>query len=155
METYAPTVHRRMLRWILWSIGVVILSTALLFVLAFADALGFFHDPPLKLEQTGPTLTAHVESLGEYYSPVGRIRIQESKSGIIVYEAVGKKGSPEIFNFTLAAGTNTTRLMGDENDSYIVVVPRAQSTFTLMPGVRYRITVWGDSWTFRRASFVL
>lgn len=155
METSAPTLRRRILKWTLWSTGGVVIFAVLLFVLAIADALGFFHDPPLRLEQNKSTLTAHVERLGEYYCPVGRIRIQESDSGTVIYEAIGKEGAPVIFNFKLAAGANTTRLTGDESDSYFVVTPRGQSTFTLTPGVGYRLTVWGDSWTFRRASFTL
>jgi len=131
------------------------LLAGLLFLLAFADALGFFHEPPLRLEQSGSTLTAHVERLGEYYSPVGRIRIQESDSGQVVYEAVAAKWPPEVFNFRLAAGANPTRLMGDDSDSYNVIEPRRVSTFLLKSGVRYRLTVWGDSWTFSRANFVL
>ena len=63
--------------------GGAALSIGLVFVLAFAEQLGFFHDPPLWLEQNKSTLTAHVERLGEYYRPVGRIRIQESESGRI------------------------------------------------------------------------
>jgi hypothetical protein len=155
MEAYAPTSRRRILRWILLSTVGAVLSAGLLFMLAFADALGFFHDPPLRLEQNKSTLTAHVERLGEYYCPVGRIRIQESDSGTVVYEAIGKHGAPEVFNFRLDAGANATRLMGDESDSYFVVTPSGEGTFTLKPGVRYRLTVWGDSWTFRKAIFVL
>jgi len=155
METSAPTLRRRILKWILWSTGGAVIIGVLLFVLAFADALGFFHEPPLRLERTSSGLTAYVETLGEYYCPVGRMRIQEFESGVIVYEAVGKQGAPEIFNFKLAAGTNTTRLLGDDSDSYSVVKPMRQNTFTLTPGVRYRLTVWGDSWTVRRATFVL
>jgi len=132
-----------------------ILSIGLVFVLAFAEQLGFFHDPPLWLEQNKSTLTAHVERLGEYYCPVGRIRIQESESGRIVYEAIGKQGASLLFNFQLTSGSNSIRLMGEESDSYRVVTPGGQSTFTLKPGNRYRLTVWGDSWTFRRATFAL
>jgi hypothetical protein len=155
MEMYAPKSRRRILKWILWSIGGAVILGGLLFVFAVADTLGFFHEPPLRLERTGSGLTAHVEVLGEYYCPVGRIRIQESESGTVVYEAVGKQGAPEIFNFKLAAGTNTTRLVGEDSDSYNVVMPKRQNTFTLTPGNHYRLTVWGDSWTFRRASFAL
>jgi hypothetical protein len=147
---------RKTLRRIAWSIGGAALLAVLLFVLAVADALGFFHDPPLSMERNGPALTAHVERLGEYYCPVGRIRIQESNNGKVVYESIAKREAPEIFNFKLVAGKNPTRLMGDESDElYRVVEPRAESSFTLRPGVPYLLTVWGDSWTFSRTSFVL
>jgi hypothetical protein len=127
----------------------------LLFVLAFADALGFFHYPPLSLEQNNSTLTAHIERLGEYVSPVGRIRIQESESGDVIYECVAKQKPPAVLNFKLQRGLNPTNLMGDESESYLVVKPREGTTFNLRRGIRYRLTVWGDSWTFSRASFVL
>jgi hypothetical protein len=90
-------------------------------------------------------VTAHVERLGEYYCPVGHIRIQESESGKIVYESVAAHYTPVIFNFKMVAGANPTRLIGDDSDSYRVIEPRTGSTFTLVRGVRYRLTVWGDS----------
>ena len=155
MQASAHESQRRILKRILWAIGGAALLTGLLFALAFADAMGFFHDPPLRLEQSGSTLTAHVERLGEYYFPVGRVRIQESESGKVIYESVARQGVPEIFNFKLVVGTNETSLLGDQSDAYSVVEPRKETTFTLQRGVRYRLTVWGDAWTFRRAEFVL
>jgi len=131
------------------------LLAGLLFVLALADVLGFFHDPPLRVEQSGSTLTAHVETLGEYQTTVGRVRIQESQSGKIVYESVAAQRAPQIFNFKLVGGENSTLLLGDDSDSYRVIEPHAGRTFTLQRGIRYRLTVWGDTWTFSRASFVL
>jgi len=131
------------------------MAAGLLFILAFADALGFFYDPPLRLEQNGATITAHVERLGEYFCAVGRIRIQESGSGKTVYESIAMQRAQQIFNFKLVDGENPTRLFGEDSDSYKVVEPRIGSNFTLRRGVRYRLTAWGDSWTFRRATFVL
>jgi hypothetical protein len=60
-----------------------------------------------------------------------------------------------MFNFKLAAGANPTRIDSDWSDLYNVLQPRSNASFWLQRGVRYRITVWGDSWAFRRASFVL
>jgi len=153
MEECIPASKRRYLKGILWTVCGAVLAAGLLFVLAFADSLGFFHDPPLRLEQSGSALTAHVERLAEYYSPVGRIRIQESDSGKVVYESVAAHGVPPIFNFKLTVGENPMRLTGEESDSYTVVKPRDQSSFILKRGVRYRLTVWGDTRTFSRASF--
>jgi hypothetical protein len=155
MEASAQKSQPRVLKRIVFGVCGTALLAGLLFVLAFADALGFFHDPPLRLERDGSTVTAHVERLGEYYCPVGRIRIQESDTGKVVYEAVAKKEVPAIFNFKLAAGANRTRLMGGESDSYSIVKPREDAAFTLNRGVHYRLTVWGDTWTFRRVNFVL
>jgi hypothetical protein len=155
METVKTMPKRRILKRILWTAGGAVLLAGFLFVLAFADALGLFHEPPLRLEQSGSSVTAHVERLGEYYSPVRRVRIQESRSGRIIYEAIAKKSTPVIFNFKLAAGENQTRLFGDEDDAYNVVEPHNDGTFALNRGVHYRLTVWGDTWTFRRADFVL
>ena len=148
-----PTSRREILNCILWSLGGAVLLVGLLLILAVADALGFFHDPPLRLEQTGSTVTAHVETLGDYQTTVGRKRIQESQSGKIVYESVVAQRAPQIFNFKLVDGENPTRLVGDDSDSYRVIEPRSGRTFTLQRGTRYRLTVWGDAWTFSRASF--
>lgn len=146
---------RGILKRIFWSVGGVVLGVVLLLVLAFADALGFFHEPPLRLEQSGSTVTAHVERLGEYYCPVGRIRIQELDSGKTVYESVATQRAPQIFNFKLVEGENPDRLVGEDSDSYRVIEPRSGSSFTLRRGIRYRLTVWGATWTFSRASFML
>jgi hypothetical protein len=152
MEECNPASNRKSLKGIIWTVCGVVLAAGSLFVLAFADSLGFFHDPPLSLERRGSILTAHVERLGEYLSPVGRIRIQVSDSGKVVYESVAAHGIPQIFNFKLTVGENPTRLAGEESNSYTVLEPRGQSSFTLKRGIRYRLTVWGDTWTFKRAN---
>jgi hypothetical protein len=151
-----PT-KRKILKRIALAFGATALAVVLLIVLAVADVLGAFHEPPLWIEQNPSAVIVHVENLGEYCSFVGRIRIQEASSGQVVYEAEAenKKPKPAIFNFKLVAGANSTRLFGDENDSYRILEPRVGNTFSLQRGIKYRITVWGDSWTFRRSSFVL
>jgi hypothetical protein len=66
MESCIQTKQQRILKRILWSVGGVVLGAVLLLALAFADSLGFFHRPPLRLEQNGSTVIAHIETLGEY-----------------------------------------------------------------------------------------
>jgi len=152
--TLAPT-DRKILKRVFYSVGGALLAGILLTVLAFADGLGVFHEPPLRLEQSGSTVVVHVERLGEYYCPVGRIRIQEYDTGKTVFESAAKGYAPPIFNFKLTAGSNSTQIDSESNDLYSVLQPRSDPSFWLQRGVRYRVTVWGDSWTFRRASFVL
>jgi hypothetical protein len=155
METTLPLTGRKNLKRICYSAAGALLFGTLLIVVAFADALGVFHEPPLRLEQSSSTVVVHVERLGEYFCPVGRIRIQESDSGKTVFESVAKGTAPAIFNFKLIAGSNPTQINSWFSDSYSVLRPGSDASFWLQRGVRYRITVWGDSWTFRRASFVL
>jgi len=154
MEPSAPKPRNRILKWILWFAGGAALVFALCFVLAFADALGLFHDPPLWLEQNGSKLTAHIERLGEYVSPVGRIQIQESDSGKVIYECVAKHEPSAVLNFKLQKGMNPVNLLGNESESYVVIEPHGEETYSLRDGITYRVTVWGDKWTFRRAKFV-
>ena len=154
MEAIAQTPRKGILKRILWFAAGVVLTAALIFVLAFADALGFFHDPPLRLEQNGSTLTAHIERLGEYVSPVGRIQIEESDSGKVIYECVARHQPSAVLRFNLQKGVNPINLMGDESESYVVIEPHGEETFSLKSGINYRITVWGDTWTFRKAKFV-
>jgi hypothetical protein len=153
MSYSARSTKKILLRRVVFFVCSVALTGAIFFVMALADALGFFHDPPLSLEVGRPSLTAHVERLGEYYCPVGRVQIREVRSGKIVYEAKAFDHVPVIFNFKLQPGRNPTDLFGDVSNDYRIVEPVKSSTFNLSRGVEYRLTVWGDWWTFRSATF--
>ena len=155
MGTALQPTGGKIFKRVFFSVGGAVLVWGLWSTLSLADALGAFHEPPLRLEQSGPSVIVHVERLGMYYCQVGRILVQESDSGKTVYEAVTKGDTPIIFNFKLAAGSNPTEIKTEFRGTYSVVQPRSDRYFWLQRGVRYRITVWGDSWTFRRASFVL
>jgi hypothetical protein len=149
---------RNVFKWVGLTFGGILLAALFLFVLVFADVLGFFRRPPLRLEQSGSSVIAHVETLGEYPTTVGRVRITEAASGKVVFEVAASKEfagkmAMQIHNFRLTAGENSTRAVEPEINPYTVVVPNGKNTFTLQPGVKYRLTLWGDSWTFSEASF--
>jgi hypothetical protein len=149
---------RKVFKWVGLTFGGILLAALLLFSLAFADALGFFRRPPLRLEQSGSFIIVHVETLGEYPTTVGHVQITEAALGNVVFEVVARKEfagkmETQIHNFRLTAGENSTRAVEPEINPYTVVVPSGKNTFTLQPGVKYRLTLWGDSWTFSEASF--
>jgi hypothetical protein len=92
----------------------MLLAAAAIFLLAFADALGFFRRPPLWLEMNGTAATVHVERLGEYVTAVGHVRLKEASSGKVIYEIVGKDRAPEISNFHLKVGENSSQVVDPE-----------------------------------------
>jgi hypothetical protein len=150
-----PLTKRKIVKWTGFTFGGILLVVLLVIVLAIADTLGFFHEPPLNLVQSGNSVIVHVETLGEYQTTVGHLRLKEADSGKIIYEVVAEGRAPQIFNFRLVAGDNSTKVIDPEEKSYRVVEPRGTNTFTLQSGVKYRLRIWGDSWTYREASFKL
>jgi hypothetical protein len=76
METHL-LAGRNTPKRIFYLVAGTLVAGALLLILVLADAVGVFRDPPLHIEQSNSAVIVHVERLGEYYCPVGRIRIQE------------------------------------------------------------------------------
>ncbi len=149
---------RRIFKWIGLTFGGILLATLFVFVLAFVDTLGYFHEPPLRLVQSGKVVTVHVETLGEYPSTVGHVRIAEDASGKVVFEMRAKKEfigkmAAQLHYFQLAVGENSAKAIDPEGSIYNLVEPRGMDTFTLRPGIKYRLRIWGDSWTYSEKSF--
>lgn len=149
---------RRILKWTCLTLGGMLLLALSIIVLAVADTVGFFHEPPIRLEQSGNLLVVDVETLGEYQTTVGRVRITDDASGRVVLEESAKRGlldkaAAQIHNFRLTLGENPTNVIEPESGSYEVIEPRGRNSFILQPGVKYRLRIWGDSWTYRSISF--
>jgi hypothetical protein len=103
--------------------------------------------PAITLEHSGPSaVIVHVETLGEYPTTVRHIRIEDASSRKVVLELLTASGTPQIYSFRLSAGENSTNLADPSSGTYRVTVPVGKDTFTLQPGVRYRVTLWGDGW---------
>jgi hypothetical protein len=125
---------------------------------AIAGLLGFFHEPPLKIDQSGNFAIVNVETLGEYPTTIGRVRITDDASGRVVLEDAAKrelldKAGAQIYNFRLAVGENSTNVVEPESGTYEVIEPCGRNSFILQQGVKYRLRIWGDSWTYRETSF--
>ena len=144
---------RRIVKWVGLTFSGILLAALLLLVLAIVDTVGCFHEPPFWLETSGTSVIIHVESLGDYVSAVGHIRIQEASSGKVIFEAASEDRVPVFLNFHFSVGENPTHLVDSEGNTYHVVEPQGKNTFTLQSGVKYMVRVWGDSWTYREASF--
>jgi len=114
--------------------------------LVLSAAVGCFKRPPVKLENSGSSVIVHVETLGEYPTTVRRVQISNATSGKVILELQAENGTPQIYNFRLSAGENSTRIADPEHGSYRVVEPSGKKTFTLEAGVRYRLSIWGNGW---------
>ena len=122
---------------------ILILICALLMLAAL---VGCFKRPAVKLEHSGLSVIVHVETLGEYPTTVRRIQIADAASGKVIFELQTENGTPQIYNFRLSAGENSTHTADPEHGSYRVVEPNGKNTFTLQPGVHYRLSIWGSGW---------
>jgi hypothetical protein len=131
----------------------IVLAVLLAVILVFADKVGWFREPPLKLEVKGESAIVHLETPDENQSPVSHIRLKDASTGDVIYEAVADGKAPPLFNFELTLGTNSTQVVDPGKTIYRVIVPQGKRTFSLQRGVKYRLTVWGDSWTSSSASF--
>jgi hypothetical protein len=110
--------------------------------------------PPLSVLQKGQTVVIDVQSLGEYPSDMERLRLTDADHRV-VWEIKGRDG-PQINSVTLKIGENPAQLDDVSHGVYDVIVPRGQSTFTIEPGARYVVEVWGKDarqWTRRKEEF--
>jgi hypothetical protein len=121
----------------------LILVCALIGLLA---AVGCFKRPTLRLENSGSSVIVHFETLGEYPTTVRRIRLRDASSGKVIFELLTESGTPQIYSFRLSVGENSTHVADPEHGSYRVAEPRGKNTFSLQPGVHYRLTIWGNGW---------
>lgn len=144
---------RRIFKWAGLAFGGTLLVGLVVLVFALADTIGFFRRPVAGLEQSPNSLIVHVETLGDYVTAVGHVRIQEATTGKVIYEAVAKDRVPCFLNFRFSVGENPTQVVDFEGNSYRITEPQGENTFTLQTGMKYKIRLWGDSWTYSEASF--
>jgi hypothetical protein len=88
-------MNQTIVKRVVWSVCGFLAAILMLIALAFADFIGCFHEPPLNLVVNDSNIVVHVETLGEYYTTVGRVRIEETSTGQIVYDAVAKSRKPQ------------------------------------------------------------
>jgi len=131
----------------------VVLAVLLLVILVFADKVGWFREPPLKLEVIGDSAIVHLETADENQSPVSHVRLKDASSGDVIYEVVADGMAPQVFNFELSVGVNSTQVLAPGKAAYRVIAPQGRRTFSLQRGAKYRLTVWGDSWTSSSTTF--
>ena len=103
-----------------------------------------FKGPALRLENSAGSVVVHIETLGEYMTTVRRVRIDEASTGRVIFDLMTESGTPQIFNFRLSAGENSTHIADPEHGSYRVAEPIGKNTFSLQKGIRYRLMIWGD-----------
>ncbi len=97
----------------------------------------------LRAEHLGNSVVIHVETLGEYPTSVGRIRLTEVSSSKTIWEIQRSAGTPQLWKFELRSGENPvipTVVTG--GGSFSVVAPIEAESFSLSIDSRYRLTVW-------------
>lgn len=120
-------------------------------LMVLVTAVGCFKRPAVRLENSGSSVIVHVETLGEYPTTVRHIRLKDASSGKVVLELLTESGTPQIYSFRLSVGENSTHVTDPEHGSYRVAEPSGKNSFSLQPGVHYRLTIWGNGWPSREA----
>jgi len=109
--------------------------------------------PPLVLKRSPGSVTIDVQTLGEYLTPISRLKLSEGPT--TVWEIRTSSGTPEIWRVVLNLGLNPSSPPRAEFGSYRVVVPATADSFELRANARYTVEVWGPSGPRHRASFLL
>ena len=131
----------------------IVLALMVLVIVVFADKVGWFREPPLNVEVRGSSAIVHLESPDENETPVSRVRLKDASNGEVIYEVAADGKAPKVFNFELLIGENSTQAVDPSKTDYRVIAPEGRRAFSLQRGVKYRLTVWGDSWTSSTKSF--
>lgn len=115
--------------------------------------------PPLRIRRAGETFVIDVQTLGEYKTSVARVRLSRGRD--VVWEVKAHDRIPQLHTFQLRVGNNpsvpqecgggvTTCEGSRPSNGFAVIVPAKASSFTLEPGTKYLIEVWGgESWWSR------
>lgn len=98
--------------------------------------------PPLRVSSEAGAVVIDMQTLGEYPSDVGRVRLTDPSTNQVIWEVEGRD-EPQLGRVRLQAGQNAAAIQDVRHGSYSVVIPSEGATFMLKPGVQYRLEVWG------------
>jgi hypothetical protein len=102
---------------------------------------------PLKVISSKNALCFDVQTLGEYLTPIYRIRLTQDVGGVVVWElkakSVASTQRPQVWKFTLVTGPNAPRLKDVERGEFEVVSPQDGKAFLLLAGEHYTMELWG------------
>lgn len=124
---------------------------ALLGLAGWATACG--GGPPLRVKGDKDGLVVDVQTLGEYQTTVTRVRFSDAATGTVLWEVSAKSGEPQIHEFALKPGVNSSRIASAATGTLETVVPAGPETITLARGQVFRIEVWGKSGQPSSATF--
>jgi hypothetical protein len=122
---------------------VYLIAVAIIMITSVACGSGL----PFKVITSKNSICFDVQTLGEYFTPIYRIRLIEDAGRVIIWELQAKSVSsryrPQIWTFTLVAGANAPMIKDVAHGEYEVVYPRDKKAFLLIPGKHYTIKLWG------------
>lgn len=102
--------------------------------------------PSLRPEYAPNSVTIHLETLGEYPTSVGRLVLEDVRSGQTIWEIHRSDGTPQLWEVAFQAGENPSQPDGvTGGGSFEVLVPRDAPGFFLEPSRKYRLTVWSKA----------
>ena len=119
------------------AVGLVVMAVTYLWWVA---ELGM----PLQVTTHEGDVMVDAQNLGEYYSSVSKIRVEELPTGVTVWEAVATdaRGTSPVWKFVLKSGLN--RLPAGL-EGFRTTVPSSEEAFQIIPGRAYRVVLWGKS----------
>jgi len=98
----------------------------------------------LSVVQQAGAVIIDVQTLGEYQTTIGRIRLTERREGRVVWELVATGRLPQIHTVELRRGENPAVLASVRSGRYEILTPRGVDSFVLEDGKLYLIEVWGE-----------
>ena len=103
--------------------------------------------PPMVLTKKGAGVEVSVSTLGEYPTSISRVRLEDAKSGAVIWELRAKGKVPQIWGLALRPGRNATELRDTMNGQYGIIAPKGNAAFFLEKGRLYVIAVWNERGT--------
>ena len=116
----------------------------LLFPLSVSAIFGFgcSNGINVRIEKTPESITAHVETMGEYPTTVKRICLTDVGKNLVIADFVAGKPPTQIHKIKLKLGNNTPADCFPEYDIYDILVPKGNSPFFIEKGRRYLLQIW-------------
>jgi hypothetical protein len=109
--------------------------------------------PPLRIQPSGQSVRVDVQTLGEYKTTVGRIRL--SCDGQRTWEVLAGSDSSQIHGFTLRPGVNPCYQDEVSEPEYRVVFPVGSPNFEIRAGAVCALEIWGSGTAVSRAEFAM
>lgn len=131
---------------------IFLASVALLFVFS----LGCRGDRPrLNIRHISGGVKIDLSSLGEYQTEVARFRITDKQTALVVWEFAAERGTPQIWDVSLAVGENPTDPPSASGGEYLCLVPDNEEVFRIESGQEYVVEVCNKKQKCRKETFMI
>jgi hypothetical protein len=100
--------------------------------------------PTVRVSRNTNSVNVDVATLGEYPTTISRIRLKDSADRVL-WEVSANGGTPQIHEFSLKAGINSSSAPFSTAGKYAVLTPNSANSFELQRGPTYKLDLWGES----------